>query len=126
MRFAAVSTDGDKDGDKERIFEVSCYNAPDSVAVSLFDALVALAQTHAIFAQRIRTLVPGHFSFMDAIQPIYLSKMYDIFALPAPHTQERVAQDVVRHREGAREGAGVGTQHYMTPVLILCNRMQTR
>jgi acyl transferase domain-containing protein len=80
-----------KVGEKGGILEVSCYNAPDSIAVSgtasLLDALVSLAKSHSIFAQRIRTLVPGHSSFMDPIRPSYLSKMEDIWArYPGPHT----------------------------------------
>ncbi|KAJ6518275.1 hypothetical protein C8R47DRAFT_1312711 [Mycena vitilis] len=72
------------------ILELSCFNAQDSVAVSgtaaLLDALVALAIDEQIFSQRIRTLVPGHSSFMDRIKADYLARMDDIFArYPGPH-----------------------------------------
>ncbi|KAJ7659066.1 hypothetical protein DFH06DRAFT_990014, partial [Mycena polygramma] len=73
------------------ILELSCFNAPDSVAISgtaaLLDALVTLAKGEQIFSQRIRTLVPGHSSFMDRIKADYLARMDDIFArYPGPHT----------------------------------------
>ncbi|KAK6966524.1 polyketide synthase [Favolaschia claudopus] len=72
------------------VLELSCFNAPDSVAVSgtavLLDKLVLLAKDEGIFAQRIRTMVPGHSSFMDPIKDDYLSRMRDIFSrYPGSH-----------------------------------------
>ncbi|KAF7348045.1 Polyketide synthase [Mycena sanguinolenta] len=75
------------------IAELSCFNAPDSIVVSgtmtLLDAIVALAQSEGLFAQRIRTMVPGHSSFMDCIQDDYLARMESIFTrYPGPHTPQ--------------------------------------
>ncbi|KAJ7467711.1 hypothetical protein FB451DRAFT_1092851 [Mycena latifolia] len=72
------------------VLEVSCFNAPDSVSVSgtatLLDKLVDLAKQKNIFAQRIRTMLPAHSSFMDGIKSNYLAKMNDIFArYPGSH-----------------------------------------
>jgi acyl transferase domain-containing protein len=72
------------------VLEVSCLNAPDSVSVSgtatLLDKLVDLARQKNIFAQRIRTMLPAHSSFMDGIKSNYLAKMNDIFArYPGSH-----------------------------------------
>ncbi|KAJ7436883.1 hypothetical protein B0H11DRAFT_2178713 [Mycena galericulata] len=72
------------------VLEVSCINAPESVSVSgtatQLDNIVALAQQKGLFAQRIRTLVPGHSSFMDCIKADYLSRMTTIFAhYPGTH-----------------------------------------
>ncbi|KAJ6449449.1 hypothetical protein C8R45DRAFT_1084229 [Mycena sanguinolenta] len=72
------------------IAELSCFNAPDSIVLSgtatLLDEIVALAQSDGLFAQRIRTMVPGHSSFMDCIQDDYLAKMEGIFAhYPGSH-----------------------------------------
>ncbi|KAJ7609191.1 hypothetical protein DFH06DRAFT_1247461 [Mycena polygramma] len=70
--------------------EISCFNSPSSVALSgsarhLREA-VALAQSRGIFAQRIRTMVPGHSSYMDKIKDDYLARMIDIFSrYPGPH-----------------------------------------
>ncbi|KAJ7493888.1 hypothetical protein FB451DRAFT_1491404 [Mycena latifolia] len=65
------------------VLELSCFNAPDSVAVSgsatLLDAIVALAKQEGILAQRIRTMTPGHSSLMDCIKEDYLARMNDIF-----------------------------------------------
>ncbi|KAJ7364509.1 hypothetical protein DFH08DRAFT_1073196 [Mycena albidolilacea] len=65
------------------VLEVSCINAPESVSVSgtaiQLENIVALAQQKGLFAQRIRTLVPGHSSFMDCIKADYLSRMRSIF-----------------------------------------------
>ncbi|KAJ7801502.1 hypothetical protein B0H14DRAFT_2895228 [Mycena olivaceomarginata] len=71
--------------------ELSCFNAPESVAVSgtasLLDKLVASARHEEIFAQRVRTMVPVHSSFMDCIRGDYLAKMEDIFTrYPGSHT----------------------------------------
>ncbi|KAJ7642832.1 hypothetical protein B0H17DRAFT_1148728 [Mycena rosella] len=70
--------------DDTGVLEVSCFNAPDSVSVSgtviLLDKLVELAKQNGIFAQRIRTMLPAHSSFMDGIKSNYLAKMNDIFA----------------------------------------------
>ncbi|KAJ7239968.1 hypothetical protein B0H12DRAFT_1237450 [Mycena haematopus] len=72
------------------ILEVSCLNAPDSVSISgtatLLEKLVDLAKQKDIFAQRIRTMLPAHSSFMDGIESNYLAKMNDIFArYPGSH-----------------------------------------
>ncbi|KAJ7223452.1 hypothetical protein GGX14DRAFT_540253 [Mycena pura] len=72
------------------ILELSCFNAPDSVSVSgtarLLDKLVDLAKQKNIFAQRIRVIIPGHSSLMDAIKSNYLATMTDIFArYPGSH-----------------------------------------
>ncbi|KAJ7757228.1 thiolase-like protein [Mycena maculata] len=72
------------------VLEVSCFNALDSVSVSgtatLLDKLVDLAKQKDIFAQRIRTMLPAHSSFMDGIKSNYLAKMNDIFArYPGSH-----------------------------------------
>ncbi|KAJ7672416.1 hypothetical protein DFH06DRAFT_1363281 [Mycena polygramma] len=65
------------------VLEISCLNAPDSISVSgtatLLDILVALAQARGFFAQRIRTMVPGHSSFMDPIKADYLARMSAVF-----------------------------------------------
>ncbi|KAF7333968.1 Polyketide synthase [Mycena sanguinolenta] len=70
--------------------EISCYNSPDSVALSgsgeLLEAAITLARSQGIFAQRIRTMVPGHSTFMDQIQDDYMARMAEIFARhPGPH-----------------------------------------
>ncbi|KAJ6455209.1 hypothetical protein C8R45DRAFT_846044, partial [Mycena sanguinolenta] len=70
--------------------EISCYNSPDSVALSgageLLEAAITKARSQGIFAQRIRTMVPGHSSFMDKIQNDYLARMTEIFArYPGAH-----------------------------------------
>ncbi|KAJ7204324.1 thiolase-like protein, partial [Mycena pura] len=70
--------------------EISCFNSPDSVALSgsstLLDAAIRAAHNEGILAQRIRTMVPGHSSFMDGIKDDYLSRMSDIFRrYPGPH-----------------------------------------
>ncbi|KAJ7182483.1 hypothetical protein C8R43DRAFT_868767, partial [Mycena crocata] len=72
------------------ILEISCFNTPVSVTVSgtgpLLDEIVVLAKNEGLFAQRLRTLVPGHSSFMDCIQKDYLARMDDIFArYPGSH-----------------------------------------
>ncbi|KAF7358664.1 Polyketide synthase [Mycena sanguinolenta] len=63
--------------------EISCFNSPDSVAISgsadLLAQVVSLAQTQGIFAQRLRTMVPGHSSYMDKIKEDYMTRMTDIF-----------------------------------------------
>ncbi|KAJ7782237.1 hypothetical protein DFH07DRAFT_789912 [Mycena maculata] len=67
----------------EGTIEISCFNSPDSIAVSgtadLLDKAIALAQAQGIYAQRIRTMVPGHSSFMDTIQDDYLARMKEVF-----------------------------------------------
>ncbi|KAJ6492293.1 hypothetical protein C8R45DRAFT_1137473 [Mycena sanguinolenta] len=70
--------------------EISCFNSPDSVAISgsaeLLTQVVFLAQAQGIFAQRIRTMVPGHSSYMDRIKEDYMARMTDIFTrYPGPH-----------------------------------------
>ncbi|KAJ7218352.1 hypothetical protein GGX14DRAFT_356888 [Mycena pura] len=70
--------------------ELSCFNAPESVTVSgtasLLDKLVDLAKHEEIFAQRLRTMVPVHSSFMDYVKEDYLAKMVDIFTrYPGSH-----------------------------------------
>ncbi|KAJ7200302.1 hypothetical protein GGX14DRAFT_572065 [Mycena pura] len=72
------------------IIEVSCFNSPDSIALSgsvdLLEEVITLARAQGIFSQRIKTMVPGHSSFMDPIQHDYLSRMTEIFArYPGPH-----------------------------------------
>ncbi|KAF7358662.1 Polyketide synthase [Mycena sanguinolenta] len=63
--------------------EISCFNAPDSVAISgsadLLAEAISLAQAQGIFAQRLRTMVPGHSSYMDKIKEDYMERMNDIF-----------------------------------------------
>ncbi|KAJ7780984.1 hypothetical protein B0H16DRAFT_1299265, partial [Mycena metata] len=71
--------------------EVSCFNAPQSVVlsgdVSQLDKVVALAKSRNIFAQRLRTKIPNHSSFMDLIRDDYTTRMADIFSrYPGPHT----------------------------------------
>ncbi|KAF8180698.1 hypothetical protein K438DRAFT_1976521 [Mycena galopus ATCC 62051] len=75
---------------KEGSVEISCFNSPDSVALSgsgeLLEDAINLARAHGIFAQRIRTMVPGHSSFMDYIKEDYMTRMTEIFArYPGPH-----------------------------------------
>ncbi|KAJ7214322.1 hypothetical protein GGX14DRAFT_550479 [Mycena pura] len=69
---------------KGGVLELTCYNSHESLAISgtapHLDDLVELAQTEGIFAQRLRTLVPGHSSFMDPIRNMYQEKMRDIWA----------------------------------------------
>ncbi|KAJ7909504.1 hypothetical protein B0H13DRAFT_2272842 [Mycena leptocephala] len=66
------------------ILELACFNTADSIAISgtatLLDAVVALGQREGLFAQRVRTMVPGHSSFMDCIKGDYLEKMNNIFS----------------------------------------------
>ncbi|KAJ6487079.1 hypothetical protein C8R47DRAFT_951995, partial [Mycena vitilis] len=70
--------------------EISCFNSSVSVALSgsvchLGEA-IALARSQGIFAQRIRTMVPGHSSYMDVIKDDYLARMADVFArYPGSH-----------------------------------------
>jgi acyl transferase domain-containing protein len=73
--------------------EISCFNSPDSVALSgsaeLLEEAITFARAQGIFAQRIRTMVPGHSSFMDKIKIDYLSRMSEIFArYPGPHVPQ--------------------------------------
>ena len=73
------------------VLELTCYNSHESLAISgtapHLNDLVDLAQSEGIFAQRLRTLVPGHSSFMDPIRNMYQEKMRDIWArYPATHT----------------------------------------
>ncbi|KAJ7096113.1 hypothetical protein C8R44DRAFT_379140 [Mycena epipterygia] len=75
------------------VLELSCFNAPDSTAASgttiLLDKLVGLAKSEGLFAQRIRTMVPGHSSLMDCIKGDYSARMDDIFArYPGSHTPQ--------------------------------------
>ncbi|KAF8209510.1 hypothetical protein K438DRAFT_1960508 [Mycena galopus ATCC 62051] len=77
--------------DNTATLELSCFNAPESVAISgtarLLDKVVALAKDEEIFAQRLRTMVPVHSSFMDCIREDYLAKMEEIFTrYPGSHT----------------------------------------
>jgi acyl transferase domain-containing protein len=70
--------------------QISCFNSPDSVALSgsaeMLEEAIVLAQAQGIFAQRIRTMVPGHSSFMDKIKDDYISRMTEIFTrYPGPH-----------------------------------------
>ncbi|KAJ6517364.1 hypothetical protein C8R47DRAFT_960482, partial [Mycena vitilis] len=70
--------------------EISCYNAPSSVTLSgsaaLLDAAVGEARKQGLFSQRIRTMVPGHSSYMDVIQGDYMARMEDIWArYPGKH-----------------------------------------
>ncbi|KAJ7622413.1 acyl transferase domain-containing protein [Roridomyces roridus] len=64
--------------------EISCYNSPNSVTISGTSTLLAeavdLARADGIFAQRIRTMVPGHSSYMDPIRDECMARMEDIFA----------------------------------------------
>ncbi|KAJ7686126.1 hypothetical protein B0H17DRAFT_1332956 [Mycena rosella] len=79
--------------DEAGILEISCFNSQNSITVSgntpLLDKIVALAKHEDIFAQRIRTMVPCHSSFMDTIKVDYIAKMENIFArypgIHAPH-----------------------------------------
>ncbi|KAJ7776526.1 hypothetical protein DFH07DRAFT_798454 [Mycena maculata] len=70
--------------------EISCFNSPNSVALSgsaaLLGEAISLARAQGIFAQRIRTMVPGHSFYMDAIKDDYLARMNEIFArYPGAH-----------------------------------------
>ncbi|KAJ6611341.1 hypothetical protein B0H10DRAFT_369055 [Mycena sp. CBHHK59/15] len=72
------------------VLELSCFNAPDSVAVSgtatLLDKLVTTAKHENILAQRLRTMVPFHSSFMNSIKDDFLARMDAIFArYPGSH-----------------------------------------
>ncbi|KAJ7676078.1 hypothetical protein DFH06DRAFT_977335, partial [Mycena polygramma] len=72
------------------VLEVSCFNAPQSVVlsgdISQLDKVVALAKSRSIFAQRLRTKIPNHSSFMDLIKDDYTTRMADIFSrYPGPH-----------------------------------------
>ncbi|CAK5267713.1 unnamed protein product [Mycena citricolor] len=63
--------------------EISCLNSTTGVAISGLsadlDEAVRVAQGESVFAQRIRTMVPGHSSFMDPIKADYLARMDSIF-----------------------------------------------
>ncbi|KAF8193609.1 hypothetical protein K438DRAFT_2017705 [Mycena galopus ATCC 62051] len=79
--------------EKGGVAELSCFNTPDSVAISgtatLLDAAVVLCQSKGFFAQRLRTMVPGHSSFMDSIKGDYMAKMENIFSrYPGPHVPQ--------------------------------------
>jgi hypothetical protein len=50
-----------------------------SIATPL-DKLVGLAKQKNVFAQRIRTILPAHFSFVGGIKSNNRAKMNDIFA----------------------------------------------
>ncbi|KAF7356480.1 Polyketide synthase [Mycena venus] len=76
--------------DGKSVLEISCFNAPQSVvlsgAVSQLDKVVALAKSQNMFAQRLRTKIPNHSSFMDLIKDDYTTRMADIFSCyPGPH-----------------------------------------
>ncbi|KAJ7505787.1 hypothetical protein B0H11DRAFT_1707695, partial [Mycena galericulata] len=77
--------------DGNGILEVSCFNAPQSVVLSgdvpQLDKVVALAKSQNIFAQRLRTKIANHSSFMELIKDDYATRMADIFSrYPGPHT----------------------------------------
>ncbi|KAJ6457120.1 hypothetical protein C8R47DRAFT_995908, partial [Mycena vitilis] len=72
------------------VLEISCFNSPTSVALSgsptLLEKALDLAKTEGIFAQKIRTHVPGHSSLMDNIQDDYMTRMAAIFSrYPGSH-----------------------------------------
>ncbi|KAJ7440955.1 hypothetical protein FB451DRAFT_1442691, partial [Mycena latifolia] len=74
----------------QNMIEISCFNSPHSVALSgsveSLEKVIAVVQAAGIFVQRIKTMVPGHSSFMDKIKDDYLSRMIDIFdRYPGPH-----------------------------------------
>ncbi|KAJ6463074.1 hypothetical protein DFH09DRAFT_1295961, partial [Mycena vulgaris] len=87
--------------DDTGILELSCFNAPESITVSgaasLLDKLVILAKHQEIFAQRIRTMVPVHSSFMDCIKDDYMAKMDEIFSrYPGSHVPRIPVFDMLR------------------------------
>ncbi|KAJ7708733.1 hypothetical protein B0H17DRAFT_1030700 [Mycena rosella] len=76
--------------DAPGFLEISCFNSPDSVAISgsapLLTKAIALAKEEGYLATRIATMVPGHSSAMDEIKDDYMSRMTDIFKrYPGPH-----------------------------------------
>ncbi|KAJ7052957.1 hypothetical protein C8F01DRAFT_1331735 [Mycena amicta] len=78
-------------GELGGLLELTCFNSEASIAVSgtatHLNLLVTLAMAEGIFAQRLRTMVPGHSSIMDSIRYIYQQKMDDIWArYPGRHT----------------------------------------
>ncbi|KAJ7622564.1 hypothetical protein DFH06DRAFT_1482051 [Mycena polygramma] len=68
----------------DEALEISCYNSPNSVAISGSPALLQraldMAKSQGISAQMIRTHVPGHCSLMDKIQDDYMVRMATIFS----------------------------------------------
>jgi acyl transferase domain-containing protein len=75
----------------DRVLEIACFNAPESVTISgiaaLLDQLVALGLKEGLFAKQIRTTIAAHSSLMDCIKDDYLTRMDNIFArYPGPHT----------------------------------------
>ncbi|KAF8160216.1 hypothetical protein K438DRAFT_1776565 [Mycena galopus ATCC 62051] len=85
------------------VLELSCFNAPKSITVSgtaaLLDKLAARAKSEGLFAQRIRTMVPGHSSFMDPIEEDYRAKMNNIFArYPGSHAPRIHVFSTCRHK----------------------------
>ncbi|KAI0313261.1 hypothetical protein OF83DRAFT_1286326 [Amylostereum chailletii] len=74
----------------DEILEISCLNSPTSVAITgssaLLDKAISIATSEGIFAQKIRTMVPGHSSYMMACKSVYCSEMDKIFAhYPGEH-----------------------------------------
>ncbi|KAI0032769.1 hypothetical protein K488DRAFT_49166, partial [Vararia minispora EC-137] len=63
---------------------ISCYNAPESVTISgsnvLLDRAVEIARAEKLFAQRVRTFVPGHSAYMDACEALHKSLMGNVFS----------------------------------------------
>ncbi|KAF8209856.1 hypothetical protein K438DRAFT_2058946 [Mycena galopus ATCC 62051] len=66
------------------VLKLSCFNTPASIAVSgtaaALDEAIALSNSEGFFAPRIRTMVPGHSSFMDPIKDVDLAKINDNFS----------------------------------------------
>ncbi|KAF4573438.1 putative PKS/NRPS-like protein biosynthetic cluster [Pleurotus pulmonarius] len=69
---------------------VACFNSPNSITLAgpsaLVDEAIAMAKSHDIFAQRIRTKVPGHSPLMELSKNDYDAFVVDVFSrYPGPH-----------------------------------------
>jgi acyl transferase domain-containing protein len=66
------------------VLEVACLNSPDATVLSgseaLVDKVVALAQQDDIFANKLKSITPGHTSIMENCRKAYLSGLRDIFS----------------------------------------------
>lgn len=73
-----------KSDDRDGTLSISCFNAPATLTVSgsnfLLEQLINLAASEGIFAQRIRTSVPGHCEMMQACREDYKMRMDKIFS----------------------------------------------
>jgi acyl transferase domain-containing protein len=66
------------------VLEVACLNSPEATVLSgseaLVEKVVALAQQDEIFANKLKSITPGHTSIMEICREEYLSGLKEIFS----------------------------------------------